>query len=259
MLWPRQLRPAGLAVALARWLARTPFDNRWVMGRLVEIGGNHVTVEGLTFSVDNPLITTREKSQLYLGLHEAPEIALAHRHLVPGLPVIELGGGIGVVACIINRKLTHPGDHIVVEPNPDLIPTLETNRRVNRCEFQIRNAALAYGDEQIALAIDSFATSRVGAAGSRVALVATTTLAKLLEESGFARINLVVDIEGAEADLLEQEGMLLSDRVRTLILETHPRFAGVERTTRMLSAIQALGFAEVNRARHVFAFENVTP
>ena len=258
MPWLRQLRPAGLAAALARWLARSSFGSRWVIGRLVEIGGNHVTVEGLTFSVDNPLITTREKGQLCLGLHEASEIALAHRHLVAGLPVIELGGGIGVVACIINRKLAHPGDHIVVEANPDLIPTLETNRRVNRCEFQIRNAALAYGGERVSVAIDSLMTSRVGAAGSREAVVATTTLANLLEESGFARVNLVADIEGAEADLVEQEGMLLRDRVWTLILETHPRFAGIERTARMLGAIQVLGFAEVDRSVNVFVFEKIT-
>lgn len=257
MSWLRQLRPAALAAALARWLARSPFHSRRVIGRLVEMGGNYVTVEGLIFSVDNPLITTREKGQLCLGLHEASEIALAHRHLVAGLPVIELGGGIGVVACIINRKLAHPGDHIVVEANPDLMPTLETNRRVNRCQFQIRNTALAYGDQQVSVAIDSLMTSRVGAAGSRHALVTTTTLAKVLEESGFARVNLVADIEGAEADLVEQEGMLLSDRVQTLILETHPRFTGIERTARMVGAIQALGFAEVDRSVNVFVFEKV--
>lgn len=259
MHWLRQLLPAGLAAPLARVVARLPFSTRWLLGRLVEIGGNHVTVAGLTFSVDNPLITTREKSQLYLGFYEEPEIALAHRHLVRGLPVIELGGGIGVVACVINRRLEHPGDHMVVEANPHLIPTLETNRKLNRCEFQIRNAALAYGDGEIELAVDSFVTSRVGATGSRVALVPTTTLAKLLEESGFARINLVADIEGAEADLLEREGTLLRDRVQTLILETHPRYTGVERTARMLDSIQALGFTEVDRFRTVYAFEKITP
>lgn len=257
MLWLPKLRPAGVAAALARWLARSPLHSRWLIGRLVEIGGNQVTVHGLTFSLDNPLITTREKSLVCLGIHEAPELGLVHQHLVPGVPVIELGGGIGIVSCIINRKLTQPRDHIVVEANPDLIPTLETNRRLNRCEFQIRNAALAYGGDEAVLAIDSFVTSRVGGGGTRQARVAATTLARLLQQSGFARINLVVDIEGAEADLVEQEGTVLSERVRTLILETHARVTGVDHTARMIAAIRSLGFAEVGRSRHVSAFDNL--
>ncbi|MGH7672718.1 MAG: FkbM family methyltransferase [Gemmatimonadales bacterium] len=256
MAWLRTLRAAALVAALARWLDRSGLHGRWVIGRLVEVGGDRVTLEGLTFSVGNALITTRQKGLIYLGLHESHEIALVHRHLVAGLPVIELGGGIGVVSCIINRKLAHPGDHIVVEANPDLIPTLETNRGINQCEFQIRNVALAYGGPEIAVAIDSFVASRIGGAGQRRVQVATTTLARLLQESGFARINLVADIEGAEVNLVEQEGRLVSQRVRTLIVETHPRFAGVERTARMLAVIESLGFAEAGRSRNVFAFEN---
>ncbi len=246
---------AWLATALARLLERFGFRGHRVIGRLVEAGGNRVTLEGLTFSVDNPLITTREKGLIYLGQHESQDIAMVHRHLVAGLPVIELGGGIGVVACIINRKLASPSDHIVLEANPDLIPTLDSNRRINQCEFQVRNAALAYGGPEISLSIGSFAASRVGGGGVRQVRVATTTLAQLLQQSGFAHINLVADIEGAEVHLVEQEGQLLRQRVRTLILETHPRFAGVERTAKLLAEIESLGFAETARARDVFAFE----
>ena len=254
--WLSKLRPAALAAALACRLQRSGFHGRWFIGRLVEVGGDRVTLDGLTFSVDNPLISTREKGLIYLGQHESREIAMVHQHLVAGLPVIELGGGIGVVSCIINRKLASPRDHIVLEANPDLIPTLDSNRRINQCEFQIRNVALAYGGPEIALAIDSFAASRVGGVGERRVRVATTTLAQVLQQSGFARINLVADIEGAEVHLVEQEGRLLSQRVQTLILETHPRFAGVERTAQMLAEIESLGFAEAARSRDVFAFEN---
>ena len=247
---------AWLATALARLLARAGFRGRWVLGRLVEVGGDRVTLEGLTFSVENPLITTREKGLIYLGQHESQEIAMVHQHLVAGLPVIELGGGIGVVACIINRKLASPSDHIVLEANPDLIPTLDANRGINQCGFQIRNAALAYGGPDIALSIGSFAASRVGAGGARQLRVATTTLAQLLQQGGFAQVNLVADIEGAEVQLVEQEGQLLRQRVQTLILETHPRFAGVERTSQLLADIASLGFAEAARVRDVFAFKN---
>jgi hypothetical protein len=67
-------------------------------------------------------------------------------------------------------------------------------------------------------------------------LVPTTTLASLLADAAFARVNLVVDIEGAEVD--------------------HPRFAGRKPTSRMLATLRALGFVEIARARDVFAFEH---
>jgi len=258
MLWFPRLQPAGWAVALARWLARTPIDNRWLIGRLVEIGGNQVTVNGLTFALDNPLIRTRDKTAVCLGLHEAPELALVQTRLIAALPVIEFGGGIGIVSCHINRRLAQPRDHIVVEANPDLIPTLETNRRLNGSQFRIHTAALAYGVETIELAIDSWVTSRVGGSGIRRTVVPATTLAKLLQESGFAHINLVVDIEGAEAELVESEAELLSQRVRTLILESHPSVIGADRTARMIATIRTLGFTETARFRQVLAFENPT-
>ena len=248
---------AGPLRRVVRRLGRARLLSHRLVGRLVELGGNQVTIEGLHFSVDNPLITRRQKGLLDVGLHERGEIALACRYIEADLPVVELGGGIGVVACIINRRLTRPTDHVVVDANAELIPTLEANRRLNRAGFRIRNVALAYGSVETAFAIDSFATSRVGGVGRR-ALVATATLASLLEETAFERINLVVDIEGAEIDLVEREGSLLARRARILIVETHPRFAGEEVIPRMLMALRKLGFSEVARARDVFAFEHRT-
>ena len=226
-----------------------------LVGRLVELGGNRVSIGGLDFSVDNTLITTREKGRLDVGLHERGEIALARRYVRTDLPVVELGGGIGIVSCIINRLLARPADHLVVETNADLIPTLEVNRHLNGCRFRIRDVALAYGSEQAVLAVDSFAASRIGGTGRRV-VVPTATLASLLAETAFQRINLVVDIEGAEVDLVEREGPVVARHAWVLIVETHRKVAGAEPTDRMLAALRTLGFAQVARVGDVFAFEH---
>jgi len=241
---------------LARWLDSAGIHARRAIGRRVERRGNQVTLQGLTFSVDNPLISVREKALIYMGIHEAPEIRLARRHLDARLPLIELGGGIGVLSCMINRNLIRPRDHIVVEANPELIPTLELNRQRNRCQFRVMNVALAYDGPEIELGIDSLAASRVGAPGQRRVRVPATTLESVVRETGFARFNLMVDIEGAEVALVEREGGLLGRRVQVLILETHPRFTGAARTAAMLDRIRSLGFTELARARTVHAFEN---
>src|SRR2546427_290916 len=93
-------------------------------------------------------------------------------------------------AALAPRLARSPLANIVVEANPELIPTLEINRRLNRCEFQIRSAALAYGGAETVLAIGSWVVSVVGGRGTRQVMVATTTLAQLLRESVFAHISL---------------------------------------------------------------------
>lgn len=250
-----------MLATLARWLDHAGIHARGAIGRRVELHGNQVRLHGLSFSVDNPLITTREKALLYMGIHEAPEIRLTQRYLDVTLPLIELGGGIGVLSCIANRRLLRSRDHVVLEANPELIPTLEHNRGLNGCEFRIVNAALAYDGPETELTINSLAASRVGATDGvqRRVRVAATTLAQVLQPSGFARINLIADIEGAEVDLVEREASLLGSHVQALVLETHPRFTGVARTTAMLERIRSLGFVEVACWRQVYAFASRSP
>lgn len=50
---------------------------------------------------------------------------------------------------------------------------------------------------------------------------------------------LIIDIEGGEAELIEYMRL---DRVRTVIIELHPRFIGVERTAAVKAFFAAAGF-----------------
>jgi hypothetical protein len=82
-------------------------------------------------------------------------------------------------------------------------------------------------------------------------------VAKLLHESGFARLNRVVDIEGAKTDLVEQEGTLLRAGA-----DAHPRDAPVRHGPGPRGPDDRrdplAGVAESARLRQVFAFDTVT-
>jgi hypothetical protein len=84
------------------------------------------------------------RNLLLTGIFERPEREAIRRFLDPGLPVVELGGCIGVVACVTNRKLRSPRQHVVVEANPAMIPFLKTNRDRNRSQFSILQGAVGY-------------------------------------------------------------------------------------------------------------------
>src|SRR5664279_318989 len=234
-------------------------DN-WVIGKLVELSGNKITVQGITLAVDNPLVTTRHKSSLYFGIYEIAERELAQRYIDPSLPVVEIGGSIGGVSCTTNRLLVNPSDHVVVECNPLVVPTLRQNRDINRCKFSIEPFALAYGSDTISfnIAVDHFMLGRLHGTDGKQVNVQTITLKRILEKYGFKTINLISDSEGSEVEMVENESELLRNHVKCLILETHEELRGREPIARTLSALNDLGFQiqEQDEKKDVFAMIN---
>ena len=108
---------------------------------------NEVRVDRCTFSLEG--ITYDSRIQLITNIYEAPERRAVARYVRRNLPVVELGGSMGVVACVTNRLLKDPTAHLVVEANPLAIPHLELNRKLNCSQFEIVNRAIAYGMESV--------------------------------------------------------------------------------------------------------------
>jgi FkbM family methyltransferase len=251
--WRRRLREKGLLKIITgrlRWYWLAFRMDNWFIGRLVELGGNHVKLHGLDVSVDNPLISTRHKSTLYFGIYETAEIELASRYLDPDRPTVELGGSIGVVACVTNKMLKRPANHIVVEANPVLLPLLEENRRRNDCKFAIEAVAIGYGTDTIEFTVqDHFLFGRLQSSGGSPVQVPTASLGGLIDKHGFETINLLCDIEGAEVALVENEAEVLRSRVKNLIMETHEEYLGEGPIVRMLATLQEIGFELRERSR----------
>jgi FkbM family methyltransferase len=240
-----KLRQKGLRAIIRdrlRWYRLLFEMDNWLVGKAVEWTGNRVRMHGLRFSVDNPLISTRHKSTLFFGRYEVDEIELARRYLDPDLPLVELGGSIGVVACVTNRLLCRPDRHVVVEASPVLLPTLEANRTMNGCRFRVEHAAVAYNSDAIHFPVDGhFLHGRIGGS-DKTARVRAVTLGRLLDKYDFETINIVSDIEGAEIELVEREPDVLRGRVKTLVMEAHACYCGEDKVSAMLAALARLGF-----------------
>jgi FkbM family methyltransferase len=258
--WMRKLRDVGPLTLIKRRLAwykqRFQKDN-WLVGRYVELSGNKVKIRGQRFFVDNPLIETRRKSWMYFGIYELSELDFVERYIDPADAVIEVGGSIGVVSCATNRKLSDPQKHIVVEANPGLIQTLKKNRELNRCEFRIECAAVSYGADQVEFhKAENFLGGSVSRKDGDVVSVKTTTLGRLVAESGSSTVALVCDIEGAELELVKNEISVLRDCVRLILMETHPAKVGEEPTRAMLQMLKQASFELIEESRNVVALVN---
>ncbi len=241
-----KLRAEGLGAILRRrylWYRDMIRINNRTVGRLVELSGNRIRIGGLKFSVSSPGIDTAHKSTLFFGLHEIDERALVERWLPKNLPVVEFGGGLGVVSCMANRLLERPDRHVVVEANPYLLDLLTTNRNLNRCSFQILNRVLAYGAETAEFSLDSsFVGSRVGGSSGSMVSVPTTSLEGILNEAGFEQCSVVCDIEGAEIQLVEHEIDVIMRKAPFLLIELHPMTVGQDAVDRTIESLRDAGY-----------------
>lgn len=210
-----------------------------------------VTLDGCTFPLD-AVPNTPMKRALLQQEYEALERRAILQHLNPNLPVIELGGCIGVVACITNRRLVHPQSHVVVEANPNAVPLLDRNRTGNGCEFEILNTAIAYGQSSVTFfpAADYCFNSLVHERGEAAVTVPATHLGDIVKRRGFDAFTLICDIEGYEYELVLNELDVLKE-ADTIILETHARLIGEEKTAQLLSKLVETGLRIVDQDSYV--------
>src|ERR1035437_7229193 len=121
--------------------------------------------EGMTFEIPRARTDLAMRGKFTADTYELPERVLTKRHLPPTSTVLELGGCIGVVSCVVNRVLQHPSRHVVVEGNSAIIPTLQRNRDLNGCVFQIEHGVVTKKPQPrmtVDLVMDSNQLTNVG-------------------------------------------------------------------------------------------------
>ena len=234
---------AGGVPGLFRYLFRNMAEKTGTMDGCT-FGSKGIEVEGLRNDVIN-------------GVFESFERRAVQQYVSPQLPVVELGGCMGIVSCITNRRLENPEAHVVVEANPKVIPLLHRNRDRNHCRFEVLNRAIAYGADTIAYApsADFAGNSLNERSGVARVSVRTTGLSDILHTHGFDRYTLICDIEGHESELVEREAEVIR-RAETIILETHARLIGEEKNQAMLDRLQAIGFVVVASESYVVVLKN---
>lgn len=261
----RYLKREGLGRFTVRLFKEIPYRLRrgksWfrnqLVGYFVEICGNSWRLDGLRFSLNTPAISRSIKSRFVWGTYEDRERRLIARHIRPDLPVIEGGGSIGVISCLINRLLKDTAQHVVIEANPELISILTKNRNLNGCKFEIVCAALDEHGPTVTFYLHKLSVggSAQRATGKPVT-VPTVTVQGLLNKKNWKCISLVLDIEGAEIDLITMEGEVLKNHVAVLIVEMHTMISKESEIAAALMKIESLGFTLRERAVDVYAYYN---
>jgi FkbM family methyltransferase len=253
------IRTDGITTLLLRGLIKARMINYEDTAKWAERFGDRARVDGVTIQLDNRLLLPYFKGMIIAGIYEKGERQIIQKYLPVDEPVIELGASIGVVSCVVNRKLTSPDQHVVVEASPDLIPTLKKNRDTNGCQFTIIEAAIAYGSDSV-----TFFSNGLSLVGSlygkgRNMEVPTRTLQSIAEGAGFHHFTLICDIEGSEIGLLEHEMDFIREHTGLILMETHDETPyGDDGVTLVLDKLAANGFELVESIRTNHCFRNKT-
>lgn len=196
--------------------------------------------------------------QIADGSYERSEAALIERFIPLELPVIELGGCLGLISGFVAARLGSDVDMVVVEANPTLIDCCRHNASLGgqRPCSRVVQAAIAYGCDTVHFGTsDNVHVNRVGGdSGPGLAVPATTLSAQLAGISAPSGYSLICDIEGAEVDLLEHDGAALAG-CKAAVIELHPQMY-IERGTTLdevLEGLAALGLRPVAHDDNVYA------
>ena len=124
------------------------------------------------------------------------------------LSVLELGGCLGVISVVLNKKLNNPEKHVVIEANPKLLKYLEHNKKINNCSFSIKNALITSNkDNNTFYSYDKLVAGSAHRLDNKESnktkhIVDTFTLDELKSQVNHDFDLLVMDIEGGELDFL---------------------------------------------------------
>ncbi|MEX1114484.1 MAG: FkbM family methyltransferase [Akkermansiaceae bacterium] len=233
--------PPPLRNLLGRWYVAT-YEHlvRPFLGLIFDLRGGRFRVDGCEIEVPKNLTTRTYRGCFMIGDYEAEERALIKRFLRPEDTVLELGACIGAVSCTTNKLLKDKSRHVVVEGNPKLIPSLEKNKSINHSGFTILNRA-ASQEENVTFYINE--EFIVGGTAQRESPHPVTVPGSSLEDLNreFGPFSaLIIDIEGAEADVIPPSLEFLKI-CRLVVVETHDWACGAERTEECRKTLATAG------------------
>jgi FkbM family methyltransferase len=229
--------PALVAFKQAMDKATNP--PQWLLRGVAALEQEVIELHGVTIAVPPEVVSAGVLRFLVEGGYERRELALLRHNLKSGDRVLELGAGLGFLACAAGRE--QPGvEYIAVEANPRLIPVIEKNFEINRCRARLLHgvASTAAGIVSFNMAEDFWASSACRVIQNHQAIeVAALDVNEIIGD--FSPTMLVIDIEGGE---LELSGQLELSGVERIIVEMHPDVYGHDGSTKVIRSLLDQGF-----------------
>ncbi|MGZ8216585.1 FkbM family methyltransferase [Methylomagnum sp.] len=200
---------------------------------------------GVKIDFNNPFIHEEMKEALRRGGYESFETRLVKRLLKPGHKVLEIGACTGYIT-MLAAKQVGAENVCTFEANPAAVEAALNHFSLNNLPIQIFNRVLmsrvkfTQAPETVELFLYKSPVSSSLFSFKANARSVSVPVGCLEDEIAKHGANfLIIDIEGGEADLLEDADLSSIDGI---IMETHYRKAGEWRINEMVKALFEKGF-----------------
>ncbi len=212
--------------------------------------GSVVDIDGIKMRIDGQM-TPFQIRKLASGRHTAAERELIPPLLQAGDTVMELGGGIGMLA--IACALRIGGERVYsYEANPFLEPVIRRNYALNDVAVNLRMCMLGQQPGTRVLHIaEHFSRSSVFKAESTARPHEVEVKALSGEIAEIKPTVLIMDIQGGEGELLSFADL---GGVRLLLVEMHPDLLGVRKVNALRRRLRAAGLNETRRSGQSFLY-----
>lgn len=211
-----------------------------------------IRVQGITISTDPKIVTKAIQKALYRDKYEDHEQRLVKKAVLPGDKVLEIGAGIGLISLCCSRIC---GAEAVLsyEANPIAASALRHNFSLNGMTPNVRVRAMAKVAGPIGFYINDniFSSSLIERERTALNQVEADAMSAVLSE--FQPNVLVIDVEGAELDLLPE---IIGSGVQKIIAELHPHIVGEEAINGLLGQLHQAGFTVRERSGKVVWLAN---
>jgi FkbM family methyltransferase len=189
---------------------------------------NSTVYKGVEINLNSAGISGQMQRRFYDNEYESREVECVDKYLDPSIDVIELGGCTGFLSCYISNRQSEGVMTVCVEANPFMMSVITNHSQLNGCDIEmVAGAYDPYGDPvELSLPTAAWSASAYQKTGRSVT-VSGISLDLLQTEFDLDSFALVVDIEGAEIELIENELEILERRCELLVVEIHDEDGGM--------------------------------
>lgn len=228
-----------------------------VLGRVISMLKTNVNFHGAQVNIKNPFLPYRVRAAVFWNLYESAEARLLKQWLPKDIPVIELGASLGIISKLIRHLTRQP--IYCVEANPLLISSIGFNLDSEKnSKHYIIQKAIHYSEDFVTFTWNEGdnLTGRIDQAGAE--RVECITVSAIIQANQWSDIALVMDIEGAEIEIIKEDVQGLQC-CKIIIAELHTSYFGDRfYTVEDLSVlIQDRGFKQVARDGNCFTFQRM--